>query len=132
MVENAQRRSIEVDGFGHGGQPIPAASRIANIVMSGGISGQGAGGAIPDDVAEQCRNMFVNVERILAAAGAAPKDVIRMTVYVKDRTAREHINREWLRLFPDEHSRPARHTHQYDYLPANALVQCEIMAVIAS
>ena len=36
---NDARRRIEVEGFGHGGQPIPAASRVGNIVMTGGGCG---------------------------------------------------------------------------------------------
>ncbi len=35
----SKRRSIEVEGFGHGDTPIPAASRIGNMIASGGIAG---------------------------------------------------------------------------------------------
>jgi hypothetical protein len=33
------RRSIHIEGFDHGGQPIPAACRVGNIVMTGGVYG---------------------------------------------------------------------------------------------
>ncbi len=35
----SKRRSIEVEGLSHGGTPIPAASRIGNMIASGGIAG---------------------------------------------------------------------------------------------
>jgi hypothetical protein len=33
------RRSIHIEGFDHGGQPIPAACRVGNIVMTGEFTG---------------------------------------------------------------------------------------------
>jgi hypothetical protein len=35
-------------------------------------------------------------------------------------------------MFPDEHSRPARHTMLYAGFAGNVLVQCEIVAVLDS
>ena len=46
----SNRKSIEVEGFSHGANPIPAASRVGNIVMTGGISGQDpVTGKVPED-----------------------------------------------------------------------------------
>jgi hypothetical protein len=39
------------------------------------------------------------------------------------------VNFEWLKMFPDEHSRPARHALQMD-MENGALVQCDFTAVI--
>jgi len=33
------RASFELEGYSHGNNPIPAAARIGNLVMTGGISG---------------------------------------------------------------------------------------------
>lgn len=126
-----KRRSIAVAGFDHAGQPIPAASRVGNIVMSGGIYGlDSETGKLPDDVAEQTRLMFAQAGRILEAAGSGFGDVARMTFYVKDQAAKAHINEHWVCHFPDPASRPARHTLNYDGLPANMLVQCDFLAVV--
>jgi len=123
------RRSIEVEGFSHGAQPIPAASRVGPLIMSGGISGLDAGtGKIPDDVQDQARLMFANLRLILQAAGASLDDVARMTVFVKVPEARAAVNVEWRAAFPDAASRPARHTLQNDHLPLNMLVQCDVTA----
>lgn len=123
------RRSIEVEGFSHGAQPIPAACRVGPLIMTGGVYGlDPATGKIPDDVGEQARLMFANLERILQAAGARLVDVAKMTVYVRVPEARPAVNAEWLKAFPEAASRPARHTQQNDHLPANMLVQCDVTA----
>jgi enamine deaminase RidA (YjgF/YER057c/UK114 family) len=123
------RRSIEIEGFSHGAQPIPAACRVGPLIMTGGVYGlDPATGKIPDDVTEQARLMFANLGRILQAGGAGFDDVARMTVYVKAPEARAAVNAEWLKAFPDAASRPARHTQQNDHLPANMLVQCDVTA----
>jgi 2-iminobutanoate/2-iminopropanoate deaminase len=128
---DGRRRSIEVEGFGHAGLPIPAACRIGNIVMTGGISGIDVDAQrMPESAAEQCENMFANVRRILAAAGASPDDVIKMTVFVKDRTVRSVVNGPWIAMFPDEHSRPARHILEYESLQGGMVIQCEVTAVV--
>jgi len=125
------RRSIEVEAFSHGAQPIPAACRVGNVIMTGGVYGlDPASAKIPDEVAEQARLMFANLKRILEAGGSSLDDVVKMTVYVRVPEARTAVNNEWLAAFPDAASRPARHIVQNDYLPANMLVQCDATAVV--
>lgn len=127
----AARQSIEVEGFNHGAQPIPAASRVGNIIMTGGVYGlDPQTGKIPDDVEKQAELMFANLARIMAAAGGSMDSIVKMTVYVKAPEARPAVNTFWLEAFPDPASRPARHTFQNDHLPANMLVQCDATAVL--
>jgi 2-iminobutanoate/2-iminopropanoate deaminase len=128
-----ERRSIEVPGFNHGPQPIPAACRLANIVVTGGIYGLDTqSGKVPDDLERQTALMFVNLQRVLAAAGATLEQVVKMTFWVRNPASRACINPAWLHAFPDPQSRPARHTLQNDHMAANLLVQCDALAVIAS
>lgn len=123
------RRSIEVEGYSHGNLPIPAASRVGPLVMTGGIHGlDPATGKLPDDLTEQAQLMFFNLERIMAAAGAGLDRIVRMTVYVKVPEARQAVNVEWVKAFPDPASRPARHTLVNENLPSNMLVQCDATA----
>lgn len=125
------RKSISVNGFDHRGQPIPVASRKGSLVVTGGIYGLDSDtGLLPDDIGEQTRLMFCQLERVLSAAGANLDDVVRMTVYAKAPEARVHLNEYWLKAFPDPASRPARHTLVYEGLPANMLVQCDALAVV--
>ena len=126
------RRSFELEGYSHGGNPIPAAARIGNIIVTGGISGFDLGaGRIPDDIDSQCANMFKLAVKILEAAGSGLQDVIKVTVFLKPGIDRDALNREWVKYFPDAHSRPVRHTIINPHLVANMLVQCEMMAVMA-
>lgn len=126
------RKSIDVEGYHHSGLPIPAASRVGPLVMTGGVSGiDPATGKLPDDVVEQTQLMFENLGRIMAAAGVGLERIARMTVYVKVPEARPAVNDEWVKAFPDPAARPARHTLVYEHLPANMLVQCDATAYAA-
>lgn len=125
------RRSIEVEGYGHGAQPIPAAARVGPLVMTGGVSGlDRTTGKLPDDVQEQAALMFDNLRLIMEAAGGGMDAIVRMTVYVKVPEARAAVNEQWLKAFPDAGARPARHTLVNETLPANMLVQCDATAYI--
>jgi 2-iminobutanoate/2-iminopropanoate deaminase len=127
----ARRASIHVDGLSHGGQPIPNASRIGNLIWSGGVNGLKPGeNALPDDIAVEASQMFANVGAIVGAGGGTLDDVIRVSVFVRDRAeARDAINAAWVQAFPDDESRPARHLIEQS-LQGGMKVQCEFIAVL--
>src|SRR5437879_13590533 len=101
-----QRRSIDVAGAKHV-NPIPSASRRGPFVVSGAISGSDPEtGKVPADLDEQCRLMFENVRRVMAAAGGSTDDIVTMTVWSADRSLRQIINRNWVSLFRDPRSPP--------------------------
>ncbi len=54
------------------------------VLVSGTTGYDYATGTISDDVAEQTRQVFRNIERALAEAGASLKDVVRSTVIFPD------------------------------------------------
>jgi 2-iminobutanoate/2-iminopropanoate deaminase len=123
------RRSIEVPGLQHGA-PIPQASVVGNLLVSGGISPiDPETGSTPDGTDEQVALAFANVRRVLAAAGGAVGDVVKCTVFVQDKAIRPVVNKYWIEMFPDEASRPARHMLHAD-LPDGTQLQLEIMAVL--
>jgi 2-iminobutanoate/2-iminopropanoate deaminase len=127
----SNRKSIEVLGLEHV-NPIPNASRIGPFLVSGGIFGKDPStGKVPEGVEAQCEQMFANVRKVLEAGGAAPENVIKLSVWLKDMANRPVVNKYWLLMFPDPHSRPARHTFSTPDLRAPLLVECEIMAVIS-
>src|ERR1700739_3678119 len=100
-----QRRSIYVAGASHV-NPIPSASRRGPFVVSGALfRPDPETRTVPADLDEQCRLMFENVRRVMAAAGGSPDDIIKMTVWITDRSLREIMNRHRVAMFPDPPSR---------------------------
>jgi 2-iminobutanoate/2-iminopropanoate deaminase len=125
-----KRRSIEVSGVKHL-NPIPAASRKGPFVVSGAISGaDSATGKVPEDLDAQCAAMFANVRRLIEAAGGAPEDIVKMTVWISDRALRPTLNKYWVEMFPDPHSRPARHTVASGDLVPPMQIQCDLLAIV--
>ena len=125
------RESLHIEGVSHGNNPIPAGTRVGNMVFSGGIMGTDpATGKVPEnDPARQTELAFQHLKSLIENAGGTLEDVGRVTVFAKDLSIREHVNREWVKHFPDEHSRPSRHTQLTD-LRGGMLIQLEVVAVL--
>ena len=106
-------------------------ARVGNAIFSSGIMGKDpTTNTLPADVAAQVKFAFQNMDSLLQAGGATLDNLVRMTVFIKDDSARAAVNEQWLQRFPDPHDRPARHTLVYD-LQSGMLVQLEAVAVIA-
>lgn len=125
-----KRVSIEVPGLKHD-NPIPAACRIGPFLVSSVITLKDAEGKVSDGLDAHCAQIFQNLKTLPAAAGAMPEQVIKLTVWLKDRARRPRVNKFWVELFPDPHSRPARQTFPAPELPDPQMVQMEVMAVLA-
>lgn len=125
----SQRISIEIPGNKHD-NPIPAACRIGPFLVSSVITPKDVNGQCADSLDGQCSQVFQNLTVLLTAAGATAEQIIKVTVYLKDRALRPHLNKFWVEMFPHPHSRPARHTFSAPELPEPQMVQLEIMAVI--
>src|ERR1700687_4469686 len=105
-----KRTAIYVDGFGHK-NPIPAASRLGNTVASGIIYGLDVATGKPAvTLDEQVRLMFQHLKAIVEAAGGTTDDIVKLSVWMVDRSNRDAVNREWVTMFPDPATRPARQT----------------------
>lgn len=123
------RKSIDPPGFNHGGIPIPIACHIGNLLFSGGVNPVDyTTGKVPEDYAGQIRQVFDNIETILAEAGATLDNVAKIDV-ATDPKQRDLLNEEWVRRFPDPARRPARKLTARD-LPGEAKIQCEFIAVM--
>jgi 2-iminobutanoate/2-iminopropanoate deaminase len=123
------RRTIEVEGLDHGAMPIPLAVTLRGLLVSGGVAGTDpATGERPVELDEEVAQLFRNLGAILEAAGSNTSDILKLTFFVRDRSIREAINREWVAMFPNAEDRPARHTLLQD-LPPGMRVQAEMLAV---
>jgi enamine deaminase RidA (YjgF/YER057c/UK114 family) len=45
----------------------------------------------------------------MEAAGGTTDNIVKMRLMLSDDKYRENLNKEWLKMFPDPNSRPARH-----------------------
>ncbi len=127
----ARRTSVYVEGFNHK-NPIPAGCRVGPLLESGSIQGNDpATGKPADTVEQQCRYMLDNVRRIIVAGGGEIQDIVKLTVWMKDRNQRPALNVVWLEMFPDPQSRPARHTIIASELDMGKLIECSFTAWIA-
>jgi reactive intermediate/imine deaminase len=112
------RRELSVDGLA---EPI---SHYADAVVAGdtlyisGIVPVDSDGALVggDDVVAQARAVFAIMARVLSAAGAAPADVVKVTVYLLDIDDRPKIN-------------PVRQEFFGAARPASTLVEVSRLAV---
>ncbi|WP_435947815.1 RidA family protein [Dryocola sp. BD586] len=125
-----RRVSIYSDDFPHA-NPIPAACRIDNMVYSAVIYGRDPQTQrVPEELDRQCALMFEHVCKIVRAAGGAPEDIIKMTLWMEDKSHRAVVNPYWESVFPDPASRPARHTLDGKF-DGNTLIQCDFIAVLS-
>lgn len=127
----AKRQSVNGSRARHE-NPIPNASRIGNIVISSVIGGANPGTReLPLTLEQQVANVFGYIRHDIEAAGGTVDDIIKVTFWVKDPVKqRAALNDEWLKMFPDPTSRPARHTQT---LPpdSRAQVQADFIAVLS-
>jgi 2-iminobutanoate/2-iminopropanoate deaminase len=112
-----KRREVMVEGLA---EPI---SHYADAVVAGDtlyVSGivpvDASGAVVGDDVVAQARHVFAIMARVLAAAGATPADVVKVTVYLLDVDDRPLIN-------------PVRQEFFGDTRPASTLVEVSRLAV---
>lgn len=124
-----RRQVVHVKGLGHGENPIPVAVVVDRFVFTGTVSGVDRNdGLIPSDIADEVRNAFDNLGAVLGEAGCGFTDVAKVDVCLRDREYRSHVNREWLKYFPDRDDRPVRHITQSD-LPLDLNIQIETIAI---
>src|SRR4029079_10067173 len=126
-----KRQSIDGSRARHE-NPIPNACRIGSIVMSSVIGGSNPGTReLPATLEQQVANVFGYIRHDVEAAGGTVECIMNTTFWVKDPVKqRAALNDEWVKMFPDAASRPARHTQ---HLPADsrAMVQADFIAVLS-
>ena len=125
----AKRKSLHIKGMEHGA-PIPNGVVIGNMIFSSAISGKDAKtGVLSSDPDEQADAMFRNLTLFMETAGGTPANIAYMKIYLKEEKLRDSVNKAWLKMFPDEHDRPARHAIKVD-LRGEVLFQVEVIAVL--
>lgn len=105
------RRSICIEGLSHR-TAIPVATRIGPLVTSSVIAPFDPDSRdVPAAIEDQYANIFRHVGLMLGETGAQWSDIAKMEFWIPDSEGRAALETPWLEKFPDEASRPSRHTH---------------------
>jgi enamine deaminase RidA (YjgF/YER057c/UK114 family) len=86
-------------------------------------------GQMPENVEEEVANLFHYMREIMELAGGTTDDIAHLSVSLTDREYKKVINVEWLKMFPNEDDRPARHS-TVQKLREGLRVQIEMTAVL--
>ncbi|MEH7380298.1 Rid family hydrolase [Bacillus sp. JJ1533] len=125
----AKREVLHVKGSNHQ-NPIPTAVKIGNMVYTSAIIGSDPEtGEVPERVEDEVANIFHYIREIMELAGGTTDDIARFSVLATDVAYKKVVNVEWLKMFPNENDRPARHTN-VQKLREGLRVQIEMIAVL--
>jgi 2-iminobutanoate/2-iminopropanoate deaminase len=112
-----QRREFRVAGLSEPLSHYTDAVSWGDMLFVSGVAPLDAEGRlVGDDAAAQTRQIFENMKRIIDAAGAGFRDVLRVTVYLTDVNDRKAIN-------------PVRQEYFGDVRPASTLIEVSALAV---
>lgn len=95
------------------------------------VSGQlpidaSTGMMVPANIVEQTKMSIHNISKVLEEAGATLKDVVSVTVYLKDMNTFADMNNVYNEMFTEPY--PARVAVEVSKLPKDALVEISAIA----
>jgi reactive intermediate/imine deaminase len=112
--------------------PYNQAVRAGDLLFcSGQIALDPASGALvgDGDVETETRQVLANLQAVLAAAGASPRQVVRTTVFLADLADFARVNALYAEVFGGGIS-PARACVEVAALPKGARVEIDCIAVL--
>lgn len=106
------------------------AVRAGNTIYISGLAALDASGNVVGvgDVVEQARHIFRSLGLVLDAVGAAPSDVVKVTVFMRDVTQRPLINPVRQEFFGAH--RPASTLVEVRLVRDDLLLEIEAIAVV--
>lgn len=115
---NPLRQELKIPGLNQPISHYTDAVRFGNLLFISGIGPLAEDGSLVgrDDVVEQTRQIFRNMQKALSAAGATFADVLKVTVFLTDVDDRTTIN-------------PVRQEHFGSARPASTLVEVSRLAI---
>ncbi|NQV56033.1 MAG: hypothetical protein HQ503_09270 [Rhodospirillales bacterium] len=111
------------------GVPLSAGIRVGDLIHGSRISGEDAGGALPEALEDQLQNAFANMQSALENAGSSLDAIAQVSVFFENgKEGMPLLNAIWVDRFPDAHNRP---TYKFITAPlfGGRKVQLEFFAV---
>lgn len=91
------KQRVTVDGVSAPGAPYASAIALTGgrLVYTSGVLARDAAGGIahPGDAERQTQACFDSIEKILRAAGGTLRDIVKMTVFLRDGADYDAMNR---------------------------------------
>ena len=108
--------------------PYSQAITLGDLVFCSGQIPLAADGTLNEgDIAAQTRQVLINLQRLLAAAGSSLERVVKTTVFLADLHEFKAMNDVYAEFFTSDP--PARSTVQVARLPRDVRVEIEAIAV---
>ena len=101
----------------------------ATIYCSGQIPLRADGSLVDEGIEAQTRQVLVNLQAVLRAAGSGLADVVKTTVYLRDLGDFQAMNAVYAEFF--DQAPPARATVEVSRLPKDVNVEIDCVAVTA-
>jgi 2-iminobutanoate/2-iminopropanoate deaminase len=86
------------------------------------------GELVKGDIRNQTRQVLENIRGVLESQGSGMKDVVKVTIFLKDIGNLNQVNEVYATYFPS--SPPARSTVEVAKLPRDADIEIEMIALI--
>lgn len=83
---------------------------------------------VSDNIEDQARQALINLRGTLEAAGCAPSDVVKTTIYLVDMSHYAAVNAVYAEMFDADP--PARTAVAVAALPFGALIEVDAIAVV--
>lgn len=127
----SRMQAIQTDSAPAAIGPYSQAIAVAGFLFSAGQIGlvPGTGEMVGPDVEAQARQVFANLEAVLAEAGLGFRDVVKTTVYLLDMAEFGAVNAIYGEHFAEPY--PARSTVAAAGLPKGARVEVDVIARIS-
>ncbi|MGN7457929.1 RidA family protein [Paenibacillus pasadenensis] len=107
--------------------PYSHAVKLGGLLFtSGQIPLLPDGTLVEGGIEEQARQVFRNLEAVLAAGGSSLAQVVKATVFLKDMNQFAAVNEVYASFFGDH--KPARSAVEVARLPKDVLVEIELIA----
>ena len=82
---------------------------------------------VKGDIKEQTRQVFKNIEQILAAEGAGLNNIVKISAFLLDFKDFKGMNEIFLEVFPE--NPPARTTVTVKTFPTDVLIEIDAIAI---